>query len=55
VTIENGSEHGAVRRFFRFGFVSPARLSICPTVLAAGQLTFRFMRSSRAFNFLAPK
>jgi hypothetical protein len=28
VTIENGSELGVVRRFFRFGLVSPARLRI---------------------------
>jgi hypothetical protein len=55
VTIENGSELGVVRRFFRFGFVSPARLRIWPTVLAAGQFTLGFMRSSRALSFLAPQ
>src|SRR5271163_3357074 len=54
VTIENGSELGVVRRFFRFGFVSPARLRIWPTVLAAGHVTFGFMRSSRALSFRAP-
>src|ERR1700683_1753909 len=55
VTIENGCELGVARRFFLFGLVSPARLRICPTVLAAGQLTFGFMRSSRALSFLAPQ
>ena len=43
------------RRFFLFGLVRPARLRISPTVLAAGQLTFGFMRSSLALSFLAPQ
>jgi hypothetical protein len=55
VTIENGCELGVARRFFLFGLVSPALLRICPTVLAAGQLTFGFIRSSRALSFLAPQ
>ena len=46
---------GVARRFLLFGLVSPARLRICPTVLAAGQLTFGFIRSSRALSFLAPQ
>ena len=54
VTIENGCELGVARLFFLFGLVSPARLRICPTVLAAGQLTFGFTRSSLALSFLAP-
>jgi len=55
VTAENGCELGVVRLFFRFGLVRPARLSIWPTVLAAGQLTFGFMRSNRALSFRAPQ
>ena len=48
VTIENGCELGAARRFFLLGLVSPARLRIWPTVLAAGQFTFGFMRAPAA-------
>src|ERR1017187_232126 len=55
VTVENGCELGVARRFFLLGLVSPARLRMCPTVLAAGQLTFGFMRSSLALSFLAPQ
>jgi hypothetical protein len=55
VTMENGCELGVARRFFLFGLVSPARLRIWPTVLAAGQLTFGFIRSNLALSFLAPQ
>jgi hypothetical protein len=55
VTVENGSEYGVVRRFFCFGFVRPALLSMLPNVLAAGHMTRGCSTSNLAFSFRAPQ
>ena len=44
---------GRVLRFFRLGFIRPARLSTCPIALAAGHSTFGLIRSNLALSFLA--
>jgi len=53
--LRNGSEYGVVRRFLCFGLVNPARWSMLPNVLAAGQSTPGSNCSNLALSFRAPQ